>query len=144
MKNRFLNRLKVTWLTVSTHSEFLWPKNLMHCTSWIPRPNVHGFFKLFSFIPLTEGFLKGMRPSNHSINRGSVRHFSGLKMRFFKGRVTLDPQVSSIHKASVRPFGGLRMSFFKGHETFEWRIQGSRCVTFRHFGGLKKRSLPLR
>jgi hypothetical protein len=59
LKNRFLNRLKVTWLTVSAQSDFLWPKNPIHCTSWNPRLNVHGFFLAFLFIPLTEKFLKG-------------------------------------------------------------------------------------
>jgi hypothetical protein len=80
---------------------------------------------------------RGMTPSTHSINWAFVRHFGGLKMTFFKGRKTLDSQVSNIHKASVRPIEGLTMRFFKVHETFGWRIQGFRCATFRHFGGLK-------
>jgi hypothetical protein len=69
------------------------------------------------FIQLTEGFRKGMRPSTHKINRASVRHFSDVIMRLFKGRETLDPQVSSIHKAPVRHFRSLTMRYLKGHET---------------------------
>jgi hypothetical protein len=57
-----------------------------------------------------------MIPSTHSVNTASVLQFGGLKVRFFKGRVTLDPQVSSIHKAFVRLFGSLTMRFFKVHE----------------------------
>jgi hypothetical protein len=76
------------------------------------------FVKLFFVIPLTkEGYPWGMIPSNHSVNRASVRQFGGLKLRFFKGRETLDPQVSSIHKSFVRAFGSLTMIFFKVHET---------------------------
>jgi hypothetical protein len=59
------------------------------------------FVKAFLEIPLVkEGYPRGLRPSTHSINSAYIRHFGGLKVSFFKGRVTLDPQVSSIHKAS--------------------------------------------
>jgi hypothetical protein len=58
-----------------------------------------------------------MLPYLTSYNRVSVRHFGGLKLRFFNGYVTLDLQECSIHKASVRPFGGLTMRFFKIHVT---------------------------
>jgi hypothetical protein len=70
------------------------------------------FLKALLVIPLSkEVYPKGMRPSTHSINSASVRYFGGLKVSFFKGRETLDPQVSSIHKVSVRPFVILTMSF---------------------------------
>jgi hypothetical protein len=69
------------------------------------------FVKQLFVIPFTEeGFLKGhenLYPLLSSNNGSSVRHFGGLKMRFFIDQETLDPQVSSIHKASVRPFDGL-------------------------------------
>jgi hypothetical protein len=74
-----------------------------------------------------------MRPSTHSINSASVRHFGGLKVRFFKGRVTLDPQVSSVQKASVRPFGGLTMRFFKGHGTLGGRLTWLPMSNFSSF-----------
>jgi hypothetical protein len=79
------------------------------------------FLKAFLVIPLTEDeFLKGhetLYPWLSSINRASVQHFGGLKMRFFIRYETLDSEVSSIHKASVRPFGGLTIIFFKVNES---------------------------
>jgi hypothetical protein len=76
------------------------------------------FVNTFLVIPLAkEGYPRGLRHSADCINCVSVRRFGGLKVRFFKGRVSLDPEVSSIYKASVRPFGGLTMRIFKGHET---------------------------
>jgi hypothetical protein len=58
------------------------------------------FLKHFYLFRWLKDSSRGMRPSFHSINRSSVRHFGGLKMRFFKGRDTLNPQVSSIHRAT--------------------------------------------
>jgi hypothetical protein len=42
--------------------------------------------------------------------------FWGHEMRFLNGHEILDPSVSGIHEVSVRHFDGLKMKFFKGHE----------------------------
>jgi hypothetical protein len=120
---------------------FVWPKYTIHCTSWNPCLKFHGPCEsIFSNSVDKIGYPRGMRPSPHSINSDSVRHFGGLKVRFFKVRETLDPLVSGIHKASVRPADGLTMRFFKGHETLSWRLHVFRWATLRHFGILKRRS----
>jgi hypothetical protein len=82
-----------------------------------------------------EGFLKGQETHSYL---AFVRHFGGLKMRFFNGHETFEPQLSSIHKASVRPFGGLTMGLFKGHETLGWRIYGFISCNFSSFWRTEK------
>jgi hypothetical protein len=50
------------------------------------------YVKAFLVNPLAkEGYPRGLRHSTHSINSASVRDFGGLKVTFFKERVTLDP-----------------------------------------------------
>jgi hypothetical protein len=49
----------------------------------------------------------------------------GHEMGFLNCHETLNPLVSGNHKASVRHFGGLKMKFFKGHENLGCRKHGS-------------------
>jgi hypothetical protein len=111
------------------------------------------FLKTFLVIPLNkEAYPRGMCPSNHSINSSSVRHFGGLKVRFFKGRQTLDPQVSSIHKFSVKNLVAWQWDFSRvmrllaedymtsDEQLFvilaAWKSESCRVVKFSNLGQL--------
>jgi hypothetical protein len=104
------------------------------------------FLKAFLIIPLVkEGYPRCLRPSTHSINSAYVRHFGGLKVSFFKGRETLDQQVSCKHKAYVRPFGGNVSTYWLPEKAIpamsfnpQTRLSGFSSTTARHFGYFKK------